>query len=103
MNGSSWRSLLPQPNLTAKTQDRKMEDRKMFVVCSLLHGDHCFDDTKLNFSVFHFSVSAFVQANLTWSSYKENLHATPSNGQALSFPGHTAVHKFSVIAKFITK
>ena len=35
----------------------------MFVVCSLLHGKHCFDDTKL-----HFSVSAFVQVNLALPS-----------------------------------
>jgi hypothetical protein len=31
-------------------------------------GEHCFDDTKLYFSVSHFSVIAFVQADLTLSS-----------------------------------
>ena len=51
--------IIPQKH----SEDRKMEDRKMFVVCSLLHGKHCFDDTKL-----HFSVLAFVQANLTLPS-----------------------------------
>ena len=40
----------------------------MFVVCSLLHGKHCFDSTKLHFSVLHFSVLAFVQANLALPS-----------------------------------
>jgi hypothetical protein len=28
-------------------------------------GEHCFDDTKLYFSVLHFSVIAFVQTNFT--------------------------------------
>ncbi|MCI0693708.1 hypothetical protein L0337_17085 [candidate division KSB1 bacterium] len=37
----------------------------MFAISSLLHGEHCLDDTKLYFSAFHFSVLAFVQANLT--------------------------------------
>jgi len=36
----------------------------MFTTCSLLHSEHCFDVTK-----FHFSVFAFVLANLTLSSY----------------------------------
>jgi hypothetical protein len=31
-------------------------------------GEHRFDDTKLYFSVLHFSVIAFVQTNLTLSS-----------------------------------
>jgi len=39
----------------------------MFTACSLLYGEHRFDDTKLHFSVFHFSVFAFVQANITLS------------------------------------
>jgi len=38
----------------------KLHYSGMFVVCLLLHSKHCFDDTKL-----HFSVLAFVQANLT--------------------------------------
>ena len=50
------------------SEDRKMQGRKMFMVCSLPGGEHCFDDTKLHFSVCHFSVFAFVQANLTLSS-----------------------------------
>jgi len=40
----------------------------MFVVRSLFHGKHCFDNVKLHFSVFHFSVLAFVQANLALPS-----------------------------------
>jgi hypothetical protein len=47
---------------------RKMEDRKMFVDCSLLCGEHCFDDAKRYFSVFHFSVLAFVWDHLTLPS-----------------------------------
>jgi len=35
---------------------------------SVLHVEHFFDDTKPHVSVFHFSVLAFVQANLTLSS-----------------------------------
>jgi hypothetical protein len=50
--------------------DRKMEGRKMIrkrnvYGCSLLRNKHCFGDTKLHVSVSHFSVIAFVQANLT--------------------------------------
>jgi hypothetical protein len=47
-------------------EDRKMIHRRikfvmiphsgMFVICSLLHGEHCFDDAELHFSVLHFSV-----------------------------------------------
>ena len=35
---------------------------------SLLQAEHCSDDTKLYFSVSHFSVFAFVQANSTLSN-----------------------------------
>jgi len=50
-----------------ESKDRKMEDRKMFksILCP---DEHCFDGTKLYFSVSHFSVFAFVRANLTASS-----------------------------------
>jgi len=44
-------------------KDRKMEGRKMFTARLLLHDEHCFNHTKLYFSVF-----VFVQANLTLSS-----------------------------------
>jgi hypothetical protein len=39
----------------------------MFMLCQLPHGEHCFDDTKVYFSVSHFSVIAFVHVNLTLS------------------------------------
>jgi hypothetical protein len=32
----------------------------MFMACSLLDSEYCFDDTKLYFFVIHFSVFAFV-------------------------------------------
>jgi hypothetical protein len=45
------------------SEDRKMEDRKMFVICSLRHGEHCLMNptgaAKLHVSVIHFSVLAF--------------------------------------------
>jgi hypothetical protein len=52
-----------------------MEGRKMFTPLyrrrgagPFAPGEHCFDDTKLYFSVTHFSVFVLVQANLTMSS-----------------------------------
>jgi hypothetical protein len=45
--------------LVKKIVDAK---KKMIAFCSLLYGEHCFDDAKL-----HFSVLAFVQPNLTLS------------------------------------
>jgi len=44
----------------------------MFMVCPLLHGEYCFDYTKVHFSVSHFSVFAFVQANLTLSRWNSH-------------------------------
>jgi len=40
----------------------------MFMACSLPYVEHCFDDTKLHFSVIHFSVNAFVQVNMIFSN-----------------------------------
>jgi len=54
-------------NPAKRDKDRKMEDRKMFK-STLCPDEHCFDGTKLYFSVSHFSVFAFVQANLTASN-----------------------------------
>jgi hypothetical protein len=45
------------------SKDRNMKGKKMFTAHSLFHHEHCFDDTKLHFSVF-----AFVQANIKLSS-----------------------------------
>ena len=62
-----------------------MKGRKMFMACSLLYSEHCFDDTKLHFSVIHFSVIhffviAFVQASLTLSlCFNHHLDKTKAN------------------------
>jgi len=48
---------------------------------TLCPDEHCFDGTKLYFSVSHFSVFAFVQANLTKSSRNHN----PPNLKGLPF------------------
>jgi hypothetical protein len=52
------------------SNDRKMDDRKILTsLCGLFPPSaHCFNDAKLYFSVIHFSVIAFAQANLTSSS-----------------------------------
>ncbi|MCI0694322.1 hypothetical protein L0337_20225 [candidate division KSB1 bacterium] len=41
----------------------------MFALCSILHRQLHWHDVKRHLSVFHFSVLAFVQTNLTLPSY----------------------------------
>jgi hypothetical protein len=47
------------------SKDRKMIDRKMLAVARSRSPQLPWHDAKRHFSVFHFSVRAFVQANLT--------------------------------------
>jgi hypothetical protein len=60
---------LPSKTFIQKhSEDRKMEDRKIFAVRSIPHRRHPWHDAKRHISVFHFSVLAFIQANLTLPS-----------------------------------
>jgi len=46
----------------------------MFTTCPLFHEAHGFDDTKLYFSVFHFSVLGFCSSQLNIAKLKQQIY-----------------------------